>query len=121
VAYGNKPPGTVDQLLEKLLEEGELDLHGTVLSAALYESVRNVILSELLSQWSGPTLLAQIQPRLGLSSQNSALIGGLRGRGVNVQVAQMREDPNWQFPLWLEPWVSNDTLDSTARWLSALD
>jgi pimeloyl-ACP methyl ester carboxylesterase len=121
LAHGKSSLGTVNQLLERLLNEGELDVYGTRLGAELYRSASDVALSSLLSSWNGPTLVAQIQPRLGLSADNSALVEALVARGAAVKVLQMRDDPNWQFPLWMEPWVSSDILDGTERWLNALD
>ncbi len=120
VARGTRSGTTVNEVLERVEREGRVDIHASYLHAMLYRSTRGIDLAQSLREWSGPTFIGQVQPRLNLSAENAALVTALKGRNAKVGVTLIREDPGWQFPLWRVPWTSTALLDETGAWLDEL-
>ena len=119
VAAGRRPGATADQLLEGVLLDGRVDVHGYYLHRAIFESARGESLPARLEAWSGPTLIAQIQARPRLSPANEALATALRQRGASVTTLAVAEEPGWQFmanPAWECPALVRKTVE----WLDAV-
>ena len=118
VARGQKPTETADEVLKRVEREGRVDIHATYLHSKLYFSSRDVELGATIKDWRGPTMLAQIQPRMSMTPGNQALITALEGRGAKVTAFRVAEEPGWQF--WRIPWVSTPVLEQTGAWLDGL-
>jgi hypothetical protein len=119
VVKGERPKVTVEQLLERVEREGRVDVHGYYLHRALLRSALGADLSRALAAWSGPTLLAQVQPRASLAPAHAALAAELERRGAAVEVIQVDEEPGWHF-LANPAWEGGGLVERTARWLDAL-
>jgi pimeloyl-ACP methyl ester carboxylesterase len=118
VARGFRSGLTVDRLVERIGLEGRIDVHASPLYNKFYRSACAADLSQTLTGWSGPTLLAQVQPRLNLTPDHNTLVAALQSRGAKVTVARVREDPGWQF--WRLAWTSPPLLEATGNWLHEL-
>jgi pimeloyl-ACP methyl ester carboxylesterase len=118
VARGQKLGETADDILKRVERDGRADIHATYLHAKFYLSSREADLAETIQSWHGPTLIAQIQPRLGMSPDNQKLATSLEARGAKVTSVRISEEPGWQF--WRIPWVSTPLLEQTGAWLNAL-
>lgn len=118
VARGHRSGATVEQLLERIDQEGKADVHASYLHAKFYRSARAAELTKYLEGWTGPVMVAQIQPRLNLAADHGALVKDLQHRGCGVTVANVRDDPGWQF--WRPVWTSDPLLDVTGKWLDEL-
>lgn len=119
VVRGNRPSGTVDQLLAAIEREGRVDVHGYYLHRAIYESARGLELAALLEGWRGPTFLAQVQKRSGREPAHAALAASLESRGAPVTVDQMVEEPGWHF-ISTFAWQGEDLVRRTAEWIDAV-
>ncbi len=119
VAGGKRPSATVDELLALLARAGHVDVHGYYLHQALVESARAETLESRLAAWRGPTLIAQVEARPGLSSANTALAESLAARGAPVATFRLPEEPGWQF-LSNPAWEGAPLVARTAEWLDAL-
>lgn len=120
-ARGLKPPiSSSTEMLAKLEREGSADILGSEIHARFYQETRDLNLQSLLQNWSGPTFVAQIQPRVRFAPKTAALVTDLETRGNALRTLVIREEPGWQFPLWRQPWVSNELLDQTGAWLDGL-
>ncbi len=119
VVKRRSPNVTVESLLRRLEEEGQVDVHGYYLHRALFESSRQADLDRWLEGWSGPTLVAQVRLRPGLAPDLVGLVGGLERRGAKVTVIQLAEEPGWQF-LANPAWEGRRLVDGTVEWLDAL-
>jgi len=118
VARGHNSGATVDQLITRIEQEGKADVHASYIHAKFYRSAVEVSLAALLDGWRGPTLLTQIQQRLNLAAEHSGLVKALESAGARVTVANIRDDPGWQF--WRPVWTSPALLDATGGWLNEL-
>jgi pimeloyl-ACP methyl ester carboxylesterase len=118
VARGEKLGQTADDILQRVERDGRADIHGTYLHAKFYMSSRDADLANTMQNWHGPTLLAQIQPRISMSPDNQHLSAALEARGAKVTAVRFTEEPGWQF--WRIPWVSASLLEQTGAWLDAL-
>jgi pimeloyl-ACP methyl ester carboxylesterase len=118
VARGEKPNKTADDLLNEVDREGRVQVYGSYLYHKFYDSGRRVELAKSLEHWSGPTQLAQIQPRLTLAPTNAALAASLEARGAKVHVTRIGDEPGWQISGL--PWLSPPLLTETGAWLHAL-
>ena len=118
VARGQKLGETADEVLKRVERDGRADIHATYLHAKFYLSSRGVDLRATVEDWRGPTMLAQIQPRMSMTPDNQSLIAALEGRGARVTAFRVAEEPGWQF--WRVPWVSTQVLEQTRAWLDAL-
>lgn len=118
VARGHKLSETADDVLKRVERDGRADIHATYLHSKFYLSSRGVDLSATIKDWRGPTMLAQIQPRMSMTPDNQALIAALEERGARVNALRIAEEPGWQF--WRTPWVSTQVLEQTRAWLDGL-
>ena len=118
VARGRKLGETADDVLKRVERDGRADIHATYLHAKFYLSSRDADLATIIADWRGPTMVAQIQPRMSMAQNNQALISSLEARGTKVNAIRITEEPGWQF--WRTPWVSNELLEQTATWLSGI-
>lgn len=119
VARGERPDATTDQLLARVMTEGQVDVHGYYLHREVVASVAETDLGTLLGSWSGPTLLAQIQARPRLAPAHAALVESLERRGATPVVTRIAEEPGWHFvsnPAWESPALVRDTVE----WLRAV-
>ena len=119
VARGERPDATADQLLARVMSEGQVDVHGYYLHRELVASVAQTDLETLLASWSGRTLLTQIQARPRLAPAHAALVESLERRGATVIVTRIAEEPGWHFitnPAWESPVLARDTVE----WLRAV-
>jgi hypothetical protein len=85
----------------------------------VFESVRAVKLADQLANWSGPTLLAQLQGRARLTAPNEALLAAIGARGGVTRSFLHREDMAWHYtlnPAWECPPLSI----ATQEWVDAL-
>lgn len=119
VAAGRRPGVTADELLERVLRDGSVDVHGYALHRAIVESARSEVLATRLDTWKAPTLVAQIQARPRLSPANEALASALRQRGAAVTTVAVAEEPGWQF-IANPAWESAPLVRQTVEWLDAL-
>ncbi|MGH7836215.1 MAG: serine aminopeptidase domain-containing protein [Candidatus Binataceae bacterium] len=117
-ARGQKFGETADEILNRVERDGRADIHATYLHAKFYLSSRNANLATTIQGWNGPTLLAQIQPRVSMTAENQTLAHALEARGAKVTSVRISEEPGWQF--WRIPWVSTPLLQQTGAWLNAL-
>ena len=118
VARGERPNKTANDLLDEVDREGRVQVYGAYLYHKFYDSGRRAELAKSLEQWSGPTQLAQIQPRLTLAPTNAALAASLVARGAKVHVTRIGDEPGWQISGL--PWTSPALLTETGVWLNAL-
>jgi pimeloyl-ACP methyl ester carboxylesterase len=118
VARGQKLGETADDILKRVETEGRADIHATYLHSKFYLSSRDANLSSTISGWNGPTLIAQVQPRMSITPDNQSLAAALEARGSKVTAVRISEEPGWQF--WRIPWVSTPLLEHTRNWLDAL-
>jgi pimeloyl-ACP methyl ester carboxylesterase len=118
----NKPAGaTVDELLKRLEVHGVLPVVGTYLYRALYHSAQERDLGQLLQNWSGNTLIAQVQSRHKLSTNNEELRSAIEQRGGNVKVALIGQEPSWNMlPVVRPQWTSGPLLTATKEWLDGM-
>jgi alpha/beta superfamily hydrolase len=119
VAQGKRPEASVDDLLAVIARDGRVDVHGYYLHHALVESAREANLSASLADWSGPTLLCQVQVRPRLWAAHAELAQALERRGARVATAQVHGEPGWHF-ISNPPWLGEDLVRHTAEWLDAL-
>ena len=119
VAKGERPGETADQLLERVMREGRVDVHGYYLYRTLVASAAGADLERGLEAWRGPTLIAQIQARPRLAPAHARLVAALEHRGVVPTVIRVGEEPGWHFianPAWESPGL----VQGTAEWLRAV-
>jgi len=119
VSHGRRPDTTADALLEKVMRDGQVDVHGYYLHRALLAGARDVDLATLLGAWSGPVLLAQIQARRGLAPAHTAFADALRGRNAAVTTTLVAEEQGWHF-LQNPAWESSALIDATVEWFDAV-
>jgi pimeloyl-ACP methyl ester carboxylesterase len=120
LARGKTSGVTVAELIHQLENKRRVEVLGSFIHPAFYKTVRKLWLSNLMASWVGPTLIAQIQPRMRLSPPNRELALELTQRGSRVDTMLVREAPGWQFPMWRQPWISPELLAETGAWLDAL-
>lgn len=118
VARGHRSGATIEQLLERIEREGKADVHASYVHGKFYRSACTADLARFLDSWHGPTLLAQIQPRLNLAPEHNKLIKELEQRGCRVTATNIRDDPGWQF--WRPVWTSQPLIEATGNWLDEL-
>ncbi len=120
-ARGLKPPiSSSTEMLAKLEREGTADVLGSEIHARFYREARDLSLTSLLQDWNGATFVAQVQPRVRFAPKTAALIADLEKRNLPLRTLMIREEPGWQFPMWRQPWISNELLDETGAWLDGL-
>ncbi len=119
VAKGERPDATADQLLARVMDEGQVDVHGYFLHRELVASAAGLELEALLGTWSGPTLLVQIQARARLAPAHAALAESLAHHGSAPTVARVAEEPGWHF-IANPAWESAELVRDTVGWLNAL-
>jgi len=119
VAAGRRPDATVDQLMERLMRDDHVDVHGYLLHRALIESAQDAELAGALAPHRGALFLAQIQARPRLSPPNAALAANVESRGQRVTTRCITEEPGWQF--MLNPaWESDELARAMQEWLDAV-
>jgi hypothetical protein len=132
VAGGQKPDATVDQLLERLEQEGSIDVLGYALQRSLVQSFDGASLEAALAGCGVPVLIAQVQARAKLAPPHAALAQVLGGDGAAtdaaaatrrpraaVTTALVHDEPGYQ--LMSNPaWASNALTKLTMEWLDAL-
>jgi pimeloyl-ACP methyl ester carboxylesterase len=118
VARGQKLGETADDVLKRVERDGRADIHATYLHEKFYSSSRDANLASTIEGWNGPTLIAQIQPRMSMTPDNQKLAAALEARGAKVTSVRISEEPGWQF--WRIPWISTPLLEQTGAWLNAL-
>jgi len=119
VAKGKKPEKGADQLLETVLRDGKLDVHGYYLHEAVVRSSLDLDLAGLLSEWRGPTLVVQIQERQSLAPGIAVLAQGLERQGCRVETARVPQEPGWSF-VTNPAWEGEEAVRISAGWLDAL-
>jgi hypothetical protein len=119
-AKGKVPDADVPQLLEAVENEGQVDVHGYYLHRAVVRSSEGADLAQLLGEWSGPTLLIQIQQRRKLAPAHASFVEVLRARGAQVTVRQVVDEPGWHF-VTNPGWEGTQVVERMAEWLDALD
>lgn len=135
VAGGQKPDATVDQMLERLEQEGSVDVLGYSLQRSLVQSFEGASLEAALAGCGVPVLLAQVQARAKLAPPHAALAQALSEPGAGaagaapggasprrrspVTTALVHDEPGYQ--LMSNPAWSSDALTRlTMEWLDAL-
>jgi alpha-beta hydrolase superfamily lysophospholipase len=134
VAGGQKPDATVDQLLERIEQEGSVDVLGYLLQKTLIRSFDGVTLDAALAGCGLPVLLAQVQARARLAPAHAALAqslsepaadGAAAGGSASprrrsaVTIALVHDEPGYQ--LMSNPaWSSAHLTKLTMEWLDAL-
>lgn len=135
VAGGQKPDATVDQMLERLEQEGSVDVLGYSLQRSLVRSFEGASLEAALAGCGVPVLLAQVQARAKLAPPHAALAQALSEPGAApdgpapggasprrrspVTTALVHDEPGYQ--LMSNPAWSSDALTRlTMEWLDAL-
>lgn len=131
VAGGLKPDATVDQMLERLEQEGSVDVLGYSLQRSLVRSFAGVSLESALAGCGVPVLLAQVQARAKLAPPHAALAQAL-GAGVAspegapsarhraaVTTALVQDEPGYQ-NISNPAWQSDALTKLTMEWLDAL-
>jgi pimeloyl-ACP methyl ester carboxylesterase len=128
VAGGQKPDATVDQLLERIEEEGSVDVLGYSLQRTLLRSFDGASLEASLAGCGVPVLLVQVQARAKLSPAHAALAealgsstdaAGAARRRAAVTTALVQDEPGYQ--LMSNPaWSSDQLTRITMEWLDAL-
>ena len=122
VAQGKRSTATVEELFSRLEAEGTLPIAGTYLYSALMREAKAADLERSLQNWAGATLLAQIQRRPTLSTNNERLRLAVERRGGKVTVALVSQEPAWgMLPLVRPQWTSDSLLDATTEWLHGLE
>jgi pimeloyl-ACP methyl ester carboxylesterase len=122
LAEGKRPAATVDDLLKKLQAGGVLPVVGTYIHYSLYHTAHAADLSHSLQNWSGNTLIAQVQHRPTLSQKNERLRSEIQQRGGKVTIALIGQEPPWSMlPLSYPQWTSESLLDNTKEWLCELE
>jgi len=122
VAQGKPPGATVDELFKRLETYGALPIIGTYIHHSLYHTARAADLSRSLQNWSGATLIAQVQRRPTLSANNQRLRLEIERRGVKVTLALISQEPAWNMlPLSYPQWTSESLLANTKEWLRELE
>ena len=119
VAKGQRPEASADDLLQRVIQDGRVDVHGYYLHRDLVASSRGQELARLLEPYRGPVFLAQIQARQKLSAPNAALVEALSKNTAPPTVTQIAEEPGWHFvsnPAWESP----ELVRGTVEWLDAL-
>jgi pimeloyl-ACP methyl ester carboxylesterase len=119
VSHGHRPDTTADALLESVMRDGQVDVHGYYLHRALLASAREAELGATLGGWTGPALLAQIQSRRGLAPGHAAFADALRARGAEVTTTLVSEEQGWHF-LQNPAWESPALIAATVEWLDAV-
>jgi hypothetical protein len=112
------PRRSMEEMTASLEREGRVDVHGYALHRALVRSAPEDLAS-LLSSWSGPTLLVQIDARRSLSAGHAALVESRRARDERIEVREVREDVAWSF-LQNPAWENPEIVRFTADWIDAL-
>jgi pimeloyl-ACP methyl ester carboxylesterase len=121
VAQGKGSRATLDDQLKRLEAEGVLPVVGTYLYRVLYHSAQERDLGQLLQNWGGNTLLAQVQSRHKLSTNNEALRAAIEQRGGNVKVTLIGQEPPWgMLPVVRPQWTSELLLTATKEWLDGM-
>lgn len=128
VAGGQKPDATVDQLLQRIDEEGSVDVLGYSLQKTLLQSFEGASLEAALAGCGVPVLLAQVQARAKLAPGHVALAealgsstdtAGAPRRRAAVTTALVHDEPGYQ--LMSNPaWSSAPLTKLTMEWLDAL-
>jgi pimeloyl-ACP methyl ester carboxylesterase len=121
VAQGKRSGGSVDDLLLRLQEGGVVPVIGTYLYNALRSSALNIDLGESLKDWSGDTLIAQVQRRSVLSGSSQRLHLELQQRGARTTVILIKQEPSWSMlPLVRPQWTNDNLIDATREWFRGL-
>ena len=119
VSRGRRPPKTAEQMIDELNRGRAIPLLGFDLHPRFYASAVDANLEAILTGWSGPTMLAQIQRRSSLIEEYRALQATLAGQGARVTTVVVEEQPVWDSGF--ESW---GTLENLSRrmgdWLDGL-
>jgi hypothetical protein len=118
VAHADRQRRTMEDMLASLDRDGSVDVLGYYLYRALMDGARDDLVT-LLSGWTGPALLVQVDARRSLAPAHAALVESLRSRGAPVEVRDVREDVAWPF-LQNPAWESPELVRFTADWIHAL-
>ena len=126
VAGGRKPDATVDQLLVRLEQEGQVDVLGYLLHRGTVASFTDASLADALAGVSVPVRLVQMQARARLAPAHQQLVDAIVGSSdagaaarADVQTAQIAEEPGYQ--LMSNPaWQCDALTRLTVEWLDAL-
>lgn len=118
-AQGRRPNTTVEQLIERVENDGAIDVLGIYLHRAFYQSAVGADLFQSLEGWSGPTLLAQVSSRAQLLPDNEKLRAMLEQHGAPVKMIQDRKEPPWALKPD-PPWSSAEVIRETGEWLDGL-
>ena len=95
---------------------------GTYLYSSLWRSARDADLNRSLLNWSGDTLIAQVQRRPTLSASNQRLQSDIEQRGGKVRMALISQEPAWtMLPLVRPQWTSEVLLAATTEWLRGME
>jgi pimeloyl-ACP methyl ester carboxylesterase len=122
LAEGKRPGATIDDLLKRLETGGVLPVVGGYIYHPLYHTAHAVELSRSLQDWSGDTLIAQVQHRPVLSAKNERLRSEIQRRGGKVKVALTGQEPAWSMmPIQHRQWASESLLAATKEWLRELE
>jgi pimeloyl-ACP methyl ester carboxylesterase len=122
VSQGKRPGSTVDDLIKRIELEGVLPIVGTYVYYPLYRTAREADLALSLQNWSGDTLIAQVQRRSTLSVNNDRLRLELEQCRGKVAVALISQEPAWNMlPLVRPQWTSDSLLAATKEWLHGLE
>ncbi len=122
VAQGRRSGATVEDCLSELEARGVLPVVGSYLYGALWHSSRDADLGSLLATWKRNTLIAQVQRRPGLSVNNQNLLSTIEGRGGEVAVTLIGQEPSWgMLPVVRPQWVSQELLTATTEWLHGME
>ena len=120
VSRGRRPSMTVDEMIEELRRDRAVPMLGFDLHPQFYRSALAADLRDSLDDWSGPTMLVQIQQRGSLSPEHQALQTVLELRSVPVKTVLMDEEPNWDngFESW---WTLEGLSREMGAWLDGLE
>jgi pimeloyl-ACP methyl ester carboxylesterase len=122
VVQGKRSAATADDLLGQLEVDGVLPVVGTYLYSALCRTAKEANLRSSLLNWSGDTLIAQVQRRPTLSPDNLRLISEVEQRGGRTTVALIGQEPAWSMlPVVRPQWVSDPLLTATKEWLHGME
>lgn len=108
--------------LQRLEEQGAIDLMGFPVTADLYESLISIEITDLLTKTAGPVLLVQIAPTGEIRKPYMSLIDGLRKSGRTAEVVLVPEEESWWFSYGPDPTLTRSEtvtslLDATTDWL----
>lgn len=108
--------------LDRLNDQGSVDLMGYFVGRELYDSVVTVDTTDLLKQTKGPILVVQIA-RQEVGDQYRSLIDDLRRSGRTIDVAHVHAHESWWFShgpdaLWETSEPARLLLDITSDWLT---